>query len=186
LVLERCPGPTATAIDFLPFHRQVDADTGITSDDLELRTKNIIQRRGEIFRVIGTGTADDQFFFHDVLDGLDPGGMPGNADRNFVVDAANILKLLGIVFRAPFAVKRQEGDRALYRTYDGAILGCHVIDEVGGTNAGRALHELVDHFGLAGNVFTDMARHAPRISPVTTARAGSDDDFDDLFLIKIG
>jgi hypothetical protein len=82
--------------------------------------------------------------------------------------------------------RAEQGHVAGEGAEDGAVLGRHIVEVIGGAQTSGAGHVLHDDAGIAGNVPAHVARQEPRIHIVAAARPIADDESDLLALVEIG
>src|ERR1700738_948456 len=89
--LDARPGPAATTFHLAALHRQIDVVAArIAGDDLESGAEHRIGDLGELIRIRArSGRADDQLAPQRVREGRDAARVPGDADADLVVGAAD-------------------------------------------------------------------------------------------------
>src|SRR5689334_2194348 len=115
--LDARPGPTAAALHLAALHGEIDlVAAGISRDKAHFRAEHAIGETRELIGVIGWAvTADDQFLRECVFKFGDAGGVPGRADADFVVGAANPAEFRGVELSGCTAEKWIEGGTPAYR-----------------------------------------------------------------------
>ena len=112
-------------------------------------------------------------------------GVPGDAGRDLVGDAAEPGELGAVELGAGRRQQRRRRDGAAERADGGAVLRRHRIDELRGAQAAGAGHVLRHDIGVSGDVLAEMARQQPAVEIVAAADAVADDQIDGLALVEI-
>ena len=116
----------------------------------------------------------------------DAGGVPGDADADLVVGAADPGELGGVVLRALVAEQRLERDAAAGGAERGAVARRGLVEPVGEPQPAGALHVLGHHRRVARDVLAQVAGEKPRIEVVAAARAVGDVEVDRLAPVEFG
>src|SRR5262249_6292062 len=171
------PGPIADALQFSPFHPQDDfGGAGIAVDDLELRADQGVQEPRRRLRIDAGGAADDQLLLEKIVGRLVRRGVPRRHYGHFAVDDSDPVETLEIeAYRLRVPVLYQQ-HAPHHESDDGAVPGCRIVDVIGRRETARSRHVLHDDGWIARDMFAEVARHQTRLSVITAARAGTDDE----------
>ena len=185
--LEGRPG-LADAIDLAALDRQMGRRRRrVALDQLELGVEGIVEQRGKDLGVVGAGAAHQHRLGEDVIEGLDAGALVDRADAGLVGEAAEPMEFSGLelhAFLPPHDL--DQGEVALQRDQDRAILGRDVVDEIGDDDGSRPDLVLDNELGIAGNEAADMAGDHAGIGVIAAAGRGAHIHDDPLALVEIG
>ena len=138
------PRPAAAALHLAALHREPDLVAArIAGDDFILVPSTPLSDLRELVGVgRAAGAADDQLLGQQVLELGDAAGVPGDADADFVVGAADPGELGGVELRGLVAEQRIEAGAAADDAERRAVLRADVVEPVGEPQAAGALHVL--------------------------------------------
>src|SRR5262249_29619906 len=181
------PRPAAASLHLAALHGERDiVAAGIAGHDLELGAEHAVDDARELVGVGGlAGAADDQFLRHDVFQLGDAARLPGDADADLVVGAADPGELVGLELRALGAEQRIEGGAAAEGGDRRAVLRADIVDPVGKPQAAGAFHVLRDDGRVAGDVLAQMAGKHAGIEIVGAADAVADIELDVAALVEL-
>ena len=180
------PRPAAASLHFaaLHGHRNVVA-AGIAGDDLELGPEHAVEDAGELVGVGGlAGAAHDQLLREHVFQLGDAAALPGDADADLVVGAANPGELVGLELRALGPQQRIEGGAAADGGDRRAVLRADIVDPVGEAQAAGTFHVLGDDGRVARDVLAEVAGDDAGVEIIGAADAVADIEIDVLALVE--
>ena len=147
----------------------------IAADDAEFHAEDIIQRNRIGMRAgAGPVVADDELLLRQILHGLHWRGVIGDAHIGLDRRRAEPGEFGGVELRAGRAGQRPEHGVARDQRHGGAVLGRHVVDEIGGAIAAGAFQVLRVYGRIARQMRADMAGDHAR--PQVVAAAGAEAD----------
>src|SRR5207244_11033358 len=106
------------------------------------------------------------------------GRVPGNADADLVVGAADVVEPPAVVLRALVAQERLECRGSRHCPERGAILGSDIVEPVGEPHAASTFHVLWEDGRIAWNVLAKMAGDHACVKVVAAADADIDVNLD--------
>ena len=180
------PRPAAASLHLAALHGHRDVvAAGIAGDDLELGAEHAVENAWELVGVGGlAGAADDQLLREHVFQLGDAAALPGDADADLVVGAADPGELVGLELRALGPQQRIEGGAAADGGDGRAVLRADIVDPVGEPQAAGTFHVLRDDGRVARDVLAEVAGNDARIEIVGAADAVADIEIDVLALVE--
>src|SRR3972149_9615230 len=127
---------------------------------------------------ICTGRAKDDFFFLDVLHGLDAGALHDGDNGCRLGEAADPRQFFRFEGDSLLSYRLVERDGVVECGEDRAVLGRGAVEEVHGLDAGSARHIFDHKGGISRDELTEVARDEACVGVITAARTGPDDDTD--------
>src|SRR5262249_5481499 len=121
-----------------------------------------------------------------VLELADAAALPGDADADLVVGAADPGELVGLELGALGAEQRIEGGAAADSAEHGAVLGADIVEPVGEPQAAGAFEVLGADGRSAWDVPAEMAGDRAGVEVIGAADAVADIEFDVAAFVEVG
>src|SRR5215471_8503177 len=131
------------------------------------------------------GGADHERHLLRILERLDAGRVPSDANADLIVSAAEIIEFGSIVLGTLVAEQRLKRRGAGERPEYGAVLRGDIVEPIGKPHAAASSHVLRQDGRIAGDVLAHMSSDHARIKIVAPTHAGVDVEFDGFTPIKV-
>ena len=153
----------------------------IAGHHAEFRLEDIVEdERDRVGLRARARARHDHLLLAGVVEALEGGPLPGDAQAHIAADGADPLELAHVIAGIARADQRLGQRPAGESAHDPAILGGGIGDEIGGADAASARHVLHIDGGIARNIFADMAAQHARIEINAPARRARHIDGDGL------
>src|SRR5262249_38363373 len=182
------PRNAAASLRFATLHREIDFVTSrIAGYHLELGAEHVVEQRGILIRIVGhSAGADHELSLLSILERLDAGGVPGDANTDLIIGAADVVEPPAVVLGGLVAQQRLERHGAGDGSKRRAVLRADVIEPVGEPHPAASIHILRHDGRIARHVLAQMPRNHPGIEVVAAADAHVDVKVDVLAPIELG